>query len=147
MNRLVSHHLSRSLRLCGIVVALAVFAPWAGTTLEASCGDWLDGHAIASGQDNDASARGDSSFGDAASKPADSGPRRRPCSGPSCGRAPSLPLVPTELPQVRVDLDRAALLGGLDPIDPATAGSWLVTDEPRFLSALSGRPERPPRGA
>jgi hypothetical protein len=46
-----------------------------------------------------------------------------------------------------VDLDRAALLGGLDPIDSATAGSWLVTDEPLFLSALSGRPERPPRGA
>ena len=65
----------------------------------------------------------------------------------TCGRAPVAPLAPSDAPTVPIELDRAALLSSLLPVDATTAGAWLVIDEPLSIPAVSGPPERPPRVA
>ena len=107
---------------------------------EASCGDWLVGHDMAS----HATVVENGSAGDPTAKPADLPPRRRPCNGPSCGRAPFTPLAPSDAPTVPIELDRAVLLSDLAPVE-ISACAWLVLDEPLLIPAVSGPPERPPR--
>jgi hypothetical protein len=144
MRAVFQHSSPRFLRSCGaaaLLVLSAVIALGSLESAEASCGDWLVGHdmpahaAELAGGDN----------GAAAAEPAGVPARRRPCNGPSCGRAPVLPLAPSEAPSAPIDLDRAALFASLAPVDPATAGAWLVLDEPLSIPAVSGPPERPPR--
>jgi len=141
------HFLPRFLRSCGIVAVLALVAPLFGVgalrSAEASCGDWLVGHDMPA----QASEVSDGSPSSSAPRPADAAPRRRPCNGPSCGRAPVAPLAPSEFPTTPLDLDRDALLSDLVPVDATTAGVWLVIDEPLSIPAVSGPPERPPRVA
>ena len=139
------HFLSRLLRSCGIVVVLALIA-LGSQSAEASCGDWLVGHDMPSqaaevdaGNAVDAANAGEATPIEA--------PRRRPCNGPSCGRAPVAPLAPSDAPTLPIELDRAALLSSLLPVDATTAGAWLVIDEPLSIPAVSGPPERPPRVA
>ena len=139
------HFLSRLLRSCGIVVVLALIA-LGSQSAEASCGDWLVGHDMPSqaaevdaGNAVDAANAGEATPIEA--------PRRRPCNGPSCGRAPVAPLAPSDAPTLPIELDRAALLSSLLPVDASTAGAWLVIDEPLSIPAVSGPPERPPRVA
>lgn len=121
-------------------MVLAFIALGSFQSAEASCGDWLVGHDMPShAPDVDA--------GNAAAATPTEAPRHRPCSGPSCGRAPVAPLAPSDAPTVPIELDRAALLSSLLPVDASTAGAWLVIDEPLSIPAVSGPPERPPRVA
>jgi hypothetical protein len=146
------HLLSRLFRSCGIVVVLALVALGSLQSAEASCGDWLVGHDVPA-QAAEADAINPADAGNAvdaanagAATPTEA-PRRRPCNGPSCGRAPVAPLAPSDAPTVPLELDRAALLSSLLPVDASTAGAWLVIDEPLSIPAVSGPPERPPRVA
>ena len=146
------HLLSRLLRSCGIVAVLALIALGSSESSEASCGDWLVGHDMPS-----QAAEVDAGNAVDAINPVDAGkagaatpteaPRRRPCNGPSCGRAPVAPLAPSDAPTLPIELDRAALLSSLLPVDASTAGAWLVIDEFLSIPAISGPPERPPRVA
>ena len=146
------HLLSRLFRSCGIVVLLALVALGSLQSAEASCGDWLVGHGVPSqAAEADAGNRADAGnavdAGNAGAATPTEAPRRRPCNGPSCGRAPVAPLAPSDAPTVPIELDRAALLSSLLPVDASTAGAWLVIDEPLSIPAVSGPPERPPRVA
>ncbi len=137
------HPVTRFLRSCGVVVALVLIALGSFQSAQASCGDWLVGHDMpAHASEVTAGDAGETS----AAKPAES-PRRRPCNGPSCGRAPVAPLAPSEAPTTPLELDRAALLSDPTPAEISTAGAWLVLDEPLSIPAVSGPPERPPRVA
>lgn len=140
------HFLSRLLRSGGIVVLLALVALGSLQSAEATCGDWLVGHGVPS-QAAEADAGNSADTGNAGAATPIEAPRRRPCSGPSCGRAPVAPLAPSDAPTVPIELDRAALLSSLLPVDASTAGAWLVIDEPLSIPAVSGPPERPPRVA
>lgn len=140
------HLLSRLLRSCGIVAVLALIALGFSESSEASCGDWLVDHDVPS-QAAEADAINPANAGNAAAATPIEAPRRRPCNGPSCGRAPVAPLSPSDAPTLPIELDRAALLSSLLPVDASTAGGWLVIDEPLSIPAVSGPPERPPRVA
>ena len=140
------HLLSRLLRSCGIVAVLALIALGSSESSEASCGDWLVGHDMPS-QTAEVDAGNFADAGKAAASIPIEAPRRRPCNGPSCGRAPVAPLAPSDAPTLPIELDRAALLSSLLPVDASTAGAWLVIDEFLSIPAISGPPERPPRVA
>ncbi len=140
------HLLSRLLRSCGIVAVLALIALGSSESSEASCGDWLVGHDVPA-QVAKADARNAVDAGKAGAATPTEAPRRRPCNGPSCGRSPVAPLAPSDAPTLPIELDRAALLSSLLPVDASTAGAWLVIDEFLSIPAISGPPERPPRVA
>jgi hypothetical protein len=126
-----------------MVVVVACLALGTLQSAQASCGDWLVGHDMpAHAPDVTAGDAGET----AAAKPAQA-PRRRPCNGPSCGRAPVAPLAPSEAPTTPLELDRDGLLSDLTPVEISTAGAWLALDEPLSIPAVSGPPERPPRVA
>ena len=137
------HPLTRFLRSCGVVAALVLMALGSLQSAQASCGDWLVGHDMPAHAPEMAAGDADAA---AVAKPAEA-PRRRPCNGPSCGRAPVAPLAPSEAPTTPLELDRAALLSDLPPVEASIAGAWLVLDEPLSIPAVSGPPERPPRVA
>lgn len=137
------HFLSRLLRSCGIVAVLALITLGSSASAKASCGDWLVGHDL---PDQGSQLISAVETGGNQAKPAEA-PRRRPCNGPSCGRAPVAPLAPSDAPTTPLDLDRAALLSSLPPVDASAADAWLVVDEPLSIPAVSGPPERPPRAA
>lgn len=137
------HSVTRFLRSCGLVVVVACLALGTFQSAQASCGDWLVGHDMpAHAQEVTAGDVGET----ASAKPAPA-PRRRPCNGPSCGRAPIAPLAPSEAPTTPLELDRDALLSALTPVEISTAGAWLALDEPLLIPAVSGPLERPPRVA
>jgi len=142
MSLVIYQSLSRCIRSCGIVVAIAFLALGTFQSAQASCGDWLVGHDTPAHAPELTSGRG--AAGDQAN-PADAQPRRRPCNGLSCSRAPVAPLAPSEAPITPLDLDRAALLSAHVPVEASTAGAWLAVDEPLLIPAISGPPERPPR--
>ncbi|MFM7043304.1 MAG: hypothetical protein ACKO35_14100 [Planctomycetaceae bacterium] len=110
------------------------------TTAQASCGDWLAGHAADAGPE--ASVDHDRSD---ASVDHSSRQRRRPCHGASCGRTPSLPAAPTSLPTSLVEHDRDAVLSSVDTTD--AIGPVVRIPSDRFLAreVLSERLDRPPR--
>ncbi len=133
-------------------MVLALIALGSSQSAEASCGDWLVGHDRPSqAAEADAGNRADAGNAVDAANAGEAtpieAPRRRPCNGPSCRRAPVAPLAPSDAPTVPIELDRAALLSSLLPVDASTAGAWLVIDEPLSIPAVSGPPERPPRVA
>jgi len=135
------HHLqTRFLRSCGIVVVLALMALGSFQSAQASCGDWLVGHDMSAHAPEMNAVEAEAT---ATAKPAQP-LRRRPCHGPSCGRAPVAPLAPSEATSPP-DLERAAVLSNLAPVVASTAGAWLALDEPLLIPAVSGPPERPPR--
>ena len=132
---------TRFLRCCGIVVVLALMTLGSLQSAQASCGDWLVGHDMPAHSPDVTSGEAD----DAATAKLAQPLRRRPCNGPSCGRAPVAPLAPSEAPTSSPDLERAALLSNLAPVEASTAGAWLALDEPLLIPAVFGPPERPPR--
>ena len=116
-------------------------AAFFGPSAEASCGDWLEGHA-APGVHERALVNGPGPASDAAPLRL---PGNRPCNGPSCGRSPHVPLVPSEAPAASPDLERDAIIVA-PPVDASAAPRRLVAvDDLSLPSAVSGRPERPPR--
>ena len=131
---------TRFLRCCEIVVVLALMALGSLQSAQASCGDWLVGHDMPAHSPDVTSGEAD----DAATAKPGQPLRRRPCNGPSCGRAPVAPLAPSEATNPP-DLERAALLSNLAPVEASTAGAWLALDEPLLIPAVFGPPERPPR--
>lgn len=133
---------TRFLRCCGIVVVLALMALGSLQSAQASCGDWLVGHDMPAHSPDVTSGEAD----DAATAKLAQPLRRRPCNGPSCGRAPVAPLAPSEASSPP-DLERAALLSNLAPVEASTAGAWLALDEPLLIPAVFGPPERPPRAS
>jgi hypothetical protein len=112
---------------------------------EASCGDWLVGHAdMTSSQElpPDESAVGVFGSVDPQSeKPAPT----RPCSGPSCRKAPDFPLIPTDAPGVPLELERDAVLRARGSELSLQAHATILVDDVRFSSASADRLERPPR--
>ena len=133
----------RFVRLCGIVVVFTLMALGSFQSAQASCGDWLVGHDMPAHSPDMTSGEAD----DIASAKLAPPLRRRPCNGPSCGRAPVAPLSPSEAPTNAPDLERAAVLSNLAPVEASTAGAWLALDEPLLIPAVFGPPERPPRVA
>lgn len=131
---------TRFLRFCGIVVVLALMALGSFQSAQASCGDWLVGHDMPVHSPEVTGGEAP----DAATAKLAQPPRRRPCNGPSCGRAPVAPLAPSEATSPP-DLERAAVLSDLAPVEASTAGAWLALDEPLLIPAVFGPPERPPR--
>ncbi|MEI8368541.1 MAG: hypothetical protein WCJ31_08905 [Planctomycetia bacterium] len=131
---------TRFLRCCGIVVVLALMALGSHQSAQASCGDWLVGHDMPAHSPDVTSGKADDDDAAEPGQPL----RRRPCNGPSCGRAPVAPLAPSEATSPP-DLERAALLSNLAPVEASTAGAWLALDEPLLIPAVFGPPERPPR--
>ena len=107
---------------------------------QASCGDWLVGHDMPAPSPDVTSGEADDAATAKLARPL----RRRPCNGPSCGRAPVAPLAPSEATSPP-DLERAAVLSSLAPVEASTAGAWLALEEPLLIPAVSGPPERPPR--
>lgn len=131
---------TRFFRCCGIVVVLALMTLGSLQSAQASCGDWLVGHDMPA---HSPAVTADEAP-DAATAKLAQPLRRRPCNGPSCGRAPVAPLAPSEATSPP-DLERAALLSNLAPVEASTAGAWLALDEPLLIPAVFGPPERPPR--
>jgi len=130
-------------RLVGVGAALAL-ACVVGTRADASCGDWLEGHAMAAHVGGAPAAQ---KVPDSGSTEAGRGtPRPRRCDGPACRKAPGMPLTPAESPAVALDHDRDALINGCDPAPAANAVTALEAGSDPLPSALSDRPERPPRG-
>lgn len=127
------------LRAIGPLVALAVVIV-GGSRAQASCGDWLEGHAMEA-HASAATAR--------TARPLD--PARpmaptAPCSGPSCRRAPQLPPAPGGAPVTPLDFDSDAVLPA-DVAPQAQAPALrLFSEQPRLSAALRDCPERPPRG-
>ncbi|MEZ6115320.1 MAG: hypothetical protein R3C28_01915 [Pirellulaceae bacterium] len=129
------------------VVRLVVFAWIAAAvpeSLHATCGDWLQ-HADSP---NTASMPNDSNAGESHSPaPKSSVPLGSPCSGPTCGQTPFLPLMPVPIEssrQVSQDAFYAAIAdAGTDSTGPryrVCADSLLPGNPPQ------DRLERPPRG-
>ena len=134
---------TRLVRLCGIVVVFTLITLGSFQSAQASCGDWLVGHDMPAHSPDMTSGEAD----DIASAKLAPPLRRRPCNGPSCGRAPVAPLSPSEAPTNAPDLGRAAVLSNLAPVEASTAGAWLALDEPLLIPAVFGPPERPTRVA
>lgn len=130
-------------RLTAVVAtaALLALAGLACSRAEASCGDWLEGHATSpvSGQITQIDATA------AADGPAPlAHPLRRPCRGPSCGRAPRLPTIPPEPPAVPVELERDAVLPAAAIVSVSGFVAWIIPDEPFSPAAGDDPAERPP---
>jgi len=136
------HHRRATLiasRCVGVLFTLAcaiAFLP----TAQASCGDWLAGHAANAAPE----ASVDHNRSDA-SVDHSSRQRRRPCQGASCGRTPSLPAAPTSLPTRLVEHDRDAVLASVDATDAAGPVVRISSDPVIAREVLSERLDRPPR--
>lgn len=131
--------------LLEVVVATAVLLVLAGlacSRAEASCGDWLEGHAAPSVAGRVAEINATAAADGAAPL---AHPLQRPCRGPSCGRAPRLPTIPPEPPAVPVELERDAVLPAAAIVSVSGFVVWLVPDEPFSPAAGDDPAERPPR--
>jgi len=114
------------------MVASLTLGSLTGTTVHGACGDWLEGHAVeqhATATDTDAAGL----------------PPPRGCRGPSCRGLPEFPAGPVGEPLAPVEREHDAVLArGFAPVDPRQDG-MIPADSPRFSSAESERPHRPPR--
>jgi len=137
------------LRALGAVVALAIVLA-AGSRADASCGDWLEGHAMdahaaAANAGNPAQAgypaRADLGPSGTPARPTPPAP----CNGPSCRRAPLLPPAPGGAPITPLDFDSDAVLPTVTAAAAASPVGFCASDEPLLCAALHDRPERPPR--
>lgn len=119
---------------------------FSATPAEASCGDWLVGHAgvdqTAGATDRQASATHEAVVADLES-PAESG--RLPCNGPACSQRSELPITPVSPVELFSPSSRdLAALPGTDGLGDE-ASSWLVVDDPSlWISSVESRIERPP---
>jgi hypothetical protein len=131
------------LRVIGPVALLLVLA--GASRAQASCGDWLEGHAL---DGHAMEARGGAVTARHA-RPHDSARPMTPpapCSGPSCRRAPALPPAPGGAPVTPLDFDSDAVLPAETAPPSPSPALRLFSDLPRLSAALRDRPERPPRG-
>ena len=110
------------------------------TTAQASCGDWLAGHAMEASAAVPATVLPPSGAADERSAPP-----RRACRGPSCGRGPALPFAPTGAPVAPVVHERDAVLASAGAAVVPGRGIVIPADAPPLASALAERLERPPR--
>lgn len=110
------------------------------TTAQASCGDWLAGHAMEASAAVPATVLPPSGAADERSAPP-----RRACRGPSCGRGPALPFAPTGAPVAPVVHERDAVLPSAGAAVVPGRGIVIPADAPPLASALAERLERPPR--
>ncbi|RLS35352.1 MAG: hypothetical protein DWH79_02320 [Planctomycetota bacterium] len=133
--------LRNSLTLFAAVAMALAF--WAGgvTPAQASCGDWLVGHDVTA-----AGVDGQSIPLQRATDSQHSPPARRPCSGPSCSRAPLAPLAPTDAPVLRFDIERSAHLVAIATVEDFQQRLDRPADDTLLPSAVPGRLDRPPRG-
>lgn len=141
MTASVRHLRSRAVALLAAVAVVATVG-LAGSRAQASCGDWLEGHA----ESHSAADRGHQAARTngrpeaSASAPVP----RRPCRGPSCGRRPVLPIVPTDSPGVSLDAERDAVLAAAVTAPDPSLVAWFSPDEPFSPSAGDDPAERPP---
>lgn len=135
---------SRSLRRAFPAALALCVVMLCGSNLEASCGDWLEGHVPLDAANSLSAAPAGGPLAGALPFHL---PGKRPCNGPSCGRAPHQPLAPSEAPATTLDLERDAILVLThDDASIARRLAWAIGDLAP-LSAFSGRLDRPPRGA
>lgn len=109
-------------------------------TAQASCGDWLQGHATEGGPGVSIDQRARNPRADHSATP-----RRQPCRGPSCGRTPAAPAVPTSLPTRAVEHDRDAVLFSADVTDATGTGVTIPSDSFIARPVLAERLDRPPK--
>jgi len=145
------HPSMRSIRPIGAVVAACLLLVLAAPRSEASCGDWLEGHgttraeAAHAGIEQGTVAPVDAAGDRLVRVPL---PGRRPCNGPSCGRAPApLPFSPGDAPVVSVDLEGDAMLSSAVVLACQGSTALIEADETLLPAAVCGRPERPPRAS
>ena len=115
-----------------------------GSRAEASCGDWLEGHAEARSAADLPDAREAAGTHGRPGASASAPVSRRPCRGPSCGRRPGPPIVPTDSPSVSLDVERDAVLTAAVTAADAAVVAWFSPDEPCSPSAGGDPAERPP---
>lgn len=129
-----------------VACVAAVMLAFSATQAEASCGDWLVGHAgvdqTAGASDHEAAAAHESVVADLESP---AGNRRPPCNGPACSQRPDLPITPAGPVDLFSPSSRdLAALPGTDGLGDE-ASSWLVVDDPSlWISSVESRIERPP---
>jgi hypothetical protein len=123
-----------------IVAALGL----AGSRAEASCGDWLEGHAESRAAADHPDAREAAGMNGRPDASASAPVSRRPCRGPSCGRRPGPPLAPTNSPSVSLDVERDAVLAAAVAVPDVSLVAWFSPDELFSPSAGRDPAERPP---
>ena len=133
-----------------LVAACAAGLVGGSRSANASCGDWLEGHAAAHGGRAANASHAAAYFADPADRLSSASrtarvPLDRPCDGPACRRAPILPSAPVDAADPLPDLERALpLVADELDADPESAPDRAV-DDPHLSSAVPGRLERPPR--
>lgn len=116
----------------------------AASRAEASCGDWLEGHAESRSAVDLSDAREAAGMSGRPNVSSSAPISRRPCRGPSCGRRPGPPIVPTDSPSVSLDVERDAVLTAAVTAPDAVLVAWFSSDEPFSPSAGGDPAERPP---
>lgn len=126
----------------GLVVGCLCLLSSAGA--DASCGDWLQGHADMASAEKSLADNPADGIGEARQVPGVPMPSR-PCNGPACRKAPQFPLIPTDAPATSLELERDAVLRSRAGDLSFHPHAILVVDDPFFLSASANPLERPPR--
>lgn len=126
----------------GFVVSSGVFF---AAQADGSCGDWLVGHSDVVVADKKPQAPTDGVARAVDGTHDSHRPLKTPCERGSCGRAPSLPLVPTDAPTMTHDLERDAFMQLWSmPLTSSPRANFVVADT-LFSATLADRLERPPR--
>ncbi|MGA0039548.1 MAG: hypothetical protein ACO3NZ_06850 [Pirellulales bacterium] len=112
---------------------------------DASCGDWLAGHADSASAHESPTGDSGNMIADAADPQSERSAPSRPCSGPSCRQAPAFPLIPTDAPGVPLELERDAVLRACGSELSLHAHATILVDDVLFSSASADQLERPPR--
>lgn len=112
---------------------------------DASCGDWLAGHSENASVHESPTGDFGNMIADAADPQSERSAPTRPCSGPSCRKAPAFPLIPTDAPGVPLELERDAVLWARGSELSLHAHATILVDDVLFSSASADRLDRPPR--
>lgn len=126
------------------VVVIVAALGLAGSRAEASCGDWLEGHAESRSAADHPDPREAAGMTGRPDVSASAPVSRRPCRGPSCGRRPGPPVVPPDSPHVSLDVERDAVLAAAVTAPDVSLVAWFSPDEPFSPSAGGDPAERPP---
>ncbi len=133
-------------RLTAAVACGFIALAWSESA-QATCGDWLVGHAISesnAAQQHTTSTQ--TAAHDASRKDVKGRSSGRPtCNGPACSRLPDLPLSPSGPAEPVTPISRLQAMVMHGDLPPGSAASWLAGDGPLlYADGPTSRIERPP---